>query len=367
MSRIRVPIWGLNKSVMIASDATAGAQIGNDLFMPDGTVATLATLAAALGLNVASVNNSNGTVTLGKSGGGLATNVLWSHIIGIPGDVFAKIPGEDGLPGEDGPPGPQGPPGIGVMGPPGAPGDDGADGDPGPPGQAGAAGAASTVPGPTGPPGYPIPGEDVADGDHGPPGDRGPIGLTGSTGTTGAVGAMGPPGEDSLLADDPPVFVPISFGAPSVLVGLTAKNGSADRAMRSDAAPALDVTISPTMTGNWVFTPTAGLALQINGLAGQYSQQLIGVATGHGMLIRTGSTSAHVVLRLFDSTGLNQYFSVLGDGSGTLGPLATLGMSWTPTGAMTIAAPTGNGIALTLDKSAVPQVNSFTYTFGGGL
>lgn len=43
---------------------------------------------------------------------------------------------------------------------------------------------------------------------------------------------------------------------PTASVALSAVNGSATTFMRSDAAPALDQTISPTMTGNWAFTPT---------------------------------------------------------------------------------------------------------------
>lgn len=44
-----------------------------------------------------------------------------------------------------------------------------------------------------------------------------------------------------------------SFADPTASVGLTAVNGSASTAMRSDAAPALDVTISPTWSGNHTF------------------------------------------------------------------------------------------------------------------
>jgi hypothetical protein len=196
-SRIRVPIWGMNKSVIIHGDATKGAQIGKDLLMPDGSTMTYAKLAAALGLSVAAVSNVDGTVTI--TGPSKNVNVLWSHIIGIPGDLFSKVPGEDGLPGEDGPPGPPGPPGAAIMGPPGPPGEDGADGDPGPPGAAGVAGApgVSSVPGPQGPPGQD--GQDGADGDPGPPG---PSGSQGNPGVTGPIGIPGPPGDDGLPGDD---------------------------------------------------------------------------------------------------------------------------------------------------------------------
>lgn len=44
-----------------------------------------------------------------------------------------------------------------------------------------------------------------------------------------------------------------SFANPSALIGLTTINGGALTAMRSDAAPALDQSISPTWTGNHTF------------------------------------------------------------------------------------------------------------------
>ena len=45
-------------------------------------------------------------------------------------------------------------------------------------------------------------------------------------------------------------------GNPTALVGLTAVNGSASTYLRSDGAPALDVGISPTWTGNHTFANT---------------------------------------------------------------------------------------------------------------
>ncbi|CAM5998845.1 unnamed protein product [Sphagnum balticum] len=45
---------------------------------------------------------------------------------------------------------------------------------------------------------------------------------------------------------------------PSGTIGLSAVNGSSTNFMRADAAPALGVTISPTMTGNWNFAPSSG-------------------------------------------------------------------------------------------------------------
>lgn len=62
-------------------------------------------------------------------------------------------------------------------------------------------------------------------------------------------------------------FIGINFGAnaftgvanPSVTVGLTAKNGAAATAMRSDAAPALDISIIPTWTNQHTFAGNGGI------------------------------------------------------------------------------------------------------------
>lgn len=64
-----------------------------------------------------------------------------------------------------------------------------------------------------------------------------------------------------LTALGPVVSPSIVVGAnPSASVGLAAVNGSAITYMRSDAAPALDVTISPTWTGAHVFDRGAASA-----------------------------------------------------------------------------------------------------------
>lgn len=55
---------------------------------------------------------------------------------------------------------------------------------------------------------------------------------------------------------------------PSASVGLSAVNGSASTFMRSDAAPALSQSISPTWTGNHTFTPASGNTLFSAGSVG---------------------------------------------------------------------------------------------------
>lgn len=62
-----------------------------------------------------------------------------------------------------------------------------------------------------------------------------------------------------------------SFANPTAKVGLTAVNGTATTAMRSDAAPSLDVTIAPTWTGSHTFSPSSssGVPITLNGQSAQ--------------------------------------------------------------------------------------------------
>lgn len=63
-----------------------------------------------------------------------------------------------------------------------------------------------------------------------------------------------------------------TFANPIASIGLTAVNGSATTFMRSDAAPALDQSIQPTMTGLWKYTSawsTAQASFGSNGQGGR--------------------------------------------------------------------------------------------------
>ena len=125
-------------------------------------------------------------------------------------------------------------------------------------------------------------GDDAEDGLIGPPGPAGPQGERGHTllldqddhdaqfviGPPGERGPAGVPGAmvfldaESCCSDMPLGFSapPLPIGAnPTASVGLTAVNGSATTFMRSDAAPALGVGISPTWSGTHTFNnPVTG-------------------------------------------------------------------------------------------------------------
>ncbi len=72
-------------------------------------------------------------------------------------------------------------------------------------------------------------------------------GAAGSYQGAGTINAAG-------LYDDGVLITNQSGANPSASVGLSAVNGVAATFMRSDAAPALSQSISPTMTGAWVFS-----------------------------------------------------------------------------------------------------------------
>lgn len=226
-------------------------------------------------------------------------------------DGYPGAPGSAGAAGATGSTGSAGAPGTagatGMMGPPGNDGDDGAEGIPGIPGAVGATGTAGSTgaTGATGLVGVPGPeGEDGDDGDRGPPGSPGAAGATGSTGSTGAPGAvgatgmMGPPGDDGDDGDEwqipgpaGPAGAGASSHAPTAKVGATAVTGTALTFMTSDSAPPIDLTFTPTMTGAWVFTPTAGIALTLNAFTGQNALFVQGVANTYAVDITGSATS----------------------------------------------------------------------------
>lgn len=93
-----------------------------------------------------------------------------------------------------------------------------------------------------------------------------------------------------------PPLTSTAFANPTGHVGLTAVNGTAVTAMRSDAAPPIDVGISPTWTGSHTFSdpvtvngagsslkggvtivaPASGVALTANAIGGSFGVQVVG-------------------------------------------------------------------------------------------
>lgn len=95
---------------------------------------------------------------------------------------------------------------------------------------------------------------------------------------------------------------------PTGTIGLSAVNGSASTYMRSDGAPALGVTISPTWTGNHIFAPSSGNTVFTAGNVG------IGSATPGQALDVVGTLRVTSLGTAFTITGAN-----VGIGSATPG------------------------------------------------
>lgn len=164
------------------------------------------------------------------------------------------------------------------------------------------------------------------------------------------------------------------FANPSGTAGLTAVNGSAITAMRSDGAPAISQAIVPTWTGTHTFSgntlshsiagklsigaPSSGNALTLTSLAGA------------GGLIINGGSSASLGIRLQDPGGNGVFIDI--DTTNTEGSFrvagtgASLGLytggaarqSISSTGNVTIAAPS-SGVAF----SATGIASSFAGRF----
>jgi len=81
-----------------------------------------------------------------------------------------------------------------------------------------------------------------------------------------------------------------AFANPTALVGLTAVNGAASTAMRSDASPPIDTSISPTWTGNHTHTPTSGVGVTINAATGSQGWVVNQASGTAGGLIKAAAT-----------------------------------------------------------------------------
>lgn len=125
----------------------------------------------------------------------------------------------------------------------------------------------------------------------------------------------------------------VAFGSPTAKVGFTAVPGTASTYMRSDAAPALDLTISPTLTGKWTFTPAVGnnvtfqsnpnggVALFAKGASQATGLTVEGVATSgasFGLAVQAG-TNSNDYNTLWSNASNAQIMKLFGDGGLTVG------------------------------------------------
>lgn len=125
-----------------------------------------------------------------------------------------------------------------------------------------------------------------------------------------------------------------SFANPSALVGLTAVNGSASTAMRSDAAPALDQSIIPTWTGLHTFNTSPSIGINTNGILLGNATWIYASSTNRDTLlgVSAGGTNATTSA----SSGFNTAIGFSSQGK------ITTGMRNTSLGASTMSSNTTN-------------------------
>ena len=146
----------------------------------------------------------------------------------------------------------------------------------------------------------------------------------------------------------------VTFANPAASIGLSAVNGVASTAMRSDSAPALDVSISPTWTGSHTF---GNAGFFIKGVGGSHALEIAPGSTltaNRQLTLTTGDFARTITLQgdptlsdWFDQavksvsspsfanvtdTGLTASLPVFTDGSKTLTSTGTVGTAHGGTG-----------------------------------
>lgn len=128
-------------------------------------------------------------------------------------------------------------------------------------------------------------------------------------------------------------LVGMTLADPTAFVGLTAVNGVATTAMRSDASPALDQSISPTWTGHHTFTPgapnsiivnsnTSNPGLILNGanfISGLQVNGSIVAGRSQGIDILAGTNNTDYAIRVKNAASSTQFWQLSGDGGQTVG------------------------------------------------
>lgn len=138
-----------------------------------------------------------------------------------------------------------------------------------------------------------------------------------------------------------------SFANPSGLIGLTAVNGVATTADRSDSTHALNQSIAPTWTGLHVFSPASGAAagITVNGAANADSVAVLGSSTSgqsFGIDILAGTNSSDYAFRAQNQGNTLTLLKVTGAGAILMPQLAsssapTTGtVCWTTGGNLTV-------------------------------
>jgi hypothetical protein len=175
-----------------------------------------------------------------------------------------------------------------------------------------------------------------------------------NTGTTSGAGGQGGPAACIIIA-----YFAIGSG------GVTSVAGTANQIDVSTVGGVATLSLDAALIlpGTLVINPTAGqVSITVNGAPGQEGAIFQGGANGDavevlgsstsgqsfGLFIGAGSTSADYAIKIQPHAGGVNYLQIKGDGSGTLGPSGSLGLSWDTIGQATFTPTTGATSAITV-------------------
>lgn len=136
----------------------------------------------------------------------------------------------------------------------------------------------------------------------------------------------------------------VAVGAGATVTSIT---GTANQIAASASTGAVTLSLPQN-----VIIPTGGAgsnALTVTGAASS--------GNSFGLSISAGTTSADSALTVANQASSAVFLKLFGDGHGTLGPSASLGLSWNAAGNVTFAAP-GSGTALTVGSSTTGITNA---------
>jgi hypothetical protein len=186
-------------------------------------------------------------------------------------------------------------------------------------------------------------------------------------------GGAGCTGTNALAANGTCVSITGTSGAnPTASVGTSAVNGTATTFMRSDGAPAISTTMSPTMTGNWTHSPSSGVGITVNGSGTNAGISIVGAASNAAYFGLTDGNTGNTVWQLrngWSTTGVFTIYNVTsGHDAMDLVPGGNFtffaGTAGVPT--ISIGAPSGGGI--TADVACVlTSTQSCSYWIGTAL
>jgi hypothetical protein len=111
-----------------------------------------------------------------------------------------------------------------------------------------------------------------------------------------------------------------------------------------------------------IASPTGGVAFTVNASSGNYAELIQGSGTAgnnFGLRVQGGLSSGDASFVVQNSTSSATYMEIFGDGHGTLGPSASLGISWATTGVVVLAAPSSAAVEFVVNGASGNPAGQF--------